>query len=243
MSETSTSSDLDRLAAELAREVRHASGARANADLVAAFDGMTRDVEAAAVDIERSATVMRGPSPLLFADDFPDAFRPRTEWVQAQIAKVRDTLEKDPMRVRQGSLWGETRRAFTTLREELNVAVDTAYTNLLDSFTADDRRVLETLPPSIAEAHNYSVAIDDFDRFATARPATPDDVTQAAAAGRRLQTLRERVEAEAVPPEFHEQWRLVRTAGLPLTELTDPFVKWLRERGLANSTVLTYRAQ
>jgi hypothetical protein len=58
-----------------------------------------------------------------------------------------------------------------------------------------------------------------------------------------MKTLREKVESDAVPEEFQDQWRQVRAAGLPLAEVTDAFVAWLRERGLASSTVLTYRAQ
>ena len=223
--------------------MRHAAGARTNADLVAAFHGMTRDVDTAAVEIERCAAVLRGPSPLVLPEHYPGELRARTEWVQAQIGKVRDTIEKDPMRVRQGALWRETQRAFNTLRTELLEVLDAAYSGLLDSFAADDRHVLETLPPGIAGERDYRIAIDDFERHAATRPTTPEDVKQAAAAGRRLQSLRETVEAEAVPDEFQDQWRQVRTTGLPLAEITDAFAAWLRERGLANSTVLTYSAQ
>jgi hypothetical protein len=243
MKEPALQSELDRLAAELAREVRHAAGARTNAELVAAFHGMTHDVDTAAIEIDQYAAVLRGPSPLVPPEHYPGELRARTEWVQAQIGKVRETLEKDPMRVRQGALWRETQKAFNTLRTELLEVLDAAYSGLVDSFAADDRHVLETLPPGIAGARDYRIAIDDFERYATTRPGTPDDVKQAAAAGRRLKSLRETVEADAVPQEFQDQWRQVRTTGLPLAELTDAFVGWLRERGLANSTVLTYRAQ
>jgi hypothetical protein len=243
MSESAPQSELDRLAAELAREVRHAAGARANAELVAAFHGMTQDVETAAIEIERSATVLRGPSSLVVPDGYPGGLQDRTQWVQAQIAKVRETLEKDPMRVRQGALWRETQKAFTTLRADLLEMLDAAYSNYLASFAADDRHLLETLPPGITGVRDYRRAIDDFERCAAGRPTTADDVRVAGAAGRRLKSLREKVEAEAVPEEFQDQWRQVRTTGLPLSELTDAFVTWLRERGLASSTVLAYRAR
>lgn len=243
MTTSAPQSELDRLAAELAREVRHAAAARANAELVAAFHGMTRDVETAATDIEQCAAVLRGPSPLVLPETYPRELQARTEWIQAQIAKVRETIEQDPMRVRQGPLWRETQRAFNTLRTELLEVLDAAYSSLLDSFAGDDRHVLETLPPGIAGVRDYRIAIDDFERCAAKRPTTTDDARAAAAAGRRLKSLREKVEAEAVPAEFQDQWRQVRTTGLPLADLTDPFVAWLRERGLAGSTVLTYRAR
>lgn len=240
---TAQQSELDRLAAELAREVRHAAGSRANAELVAAFHGMTRDVEVAAAEIEQCAAVLGGPSSLVLPETYPGELRARTEWVQAQISKVRETVEKDPMRVRQGALWRETQKAFNTLRTELLEVLDAAYSSLLDSFGGDDRHVLETLPPGISGERDYRIAIDDFERYATARPTTLEDVRQAVAAGRRLQSLREKVEAEAVPEEFQDQWRQVRTTGLPAAELTDAFMAWLRERGLATSTVLTYRSR
>jgi hypothetical protein len=102
--------------------------------------------------------------------------------------------------------------------------------------------VFETLPPGITGVRDYRVAIEDFERQRAQRPTTADDVREAAATGRRLKNLREKVEAEAVPEEFQHQWRQVRTVGLPLAELTDAFVAWLRERGLSHATVLTYRA-
>lgn len=236
-------SELDRLAAELAREVRHAAGARADAELVAAFHGMTREVESAVTEIDQCAAVLRGPSPLVLPESYPGQFQARTEWILAQIEKVRATVETDPMRVRQGTLWRETQRAFSTLRAELNELLDTAYSSLMDSFAGDDRHVLETLPPGITGVRDYRMAIEDFERHMGRRPTTADDVRDAAATGRRLKSLREKVEAEAVPEQFQDQWRQVRTVGLPLAELTDAFVAWLRERGLSHSTVLTYRTR
>src|SRR4051812_42021626 len=149
MTEPSNQSELDRLAAELAREVRHAAGARANAELVAAFHGMTRDVDTAAAEIAQCAAVLRGPSPLVVPESYPNELRARTEWILGQIGKVRATIEADPMRVRQGTLWRETQKAFNTLRTELLEVLDSAYSNLMDSFAGDDRHVLETLPPGI----------------------------------------------------------------------------------------------
>ena len=86
----------------------------------------------------------------------------------------------------------------------------------------------------------YRDAIDEFERLTQVRPTTPEEVTQAAAVGRRMQRHREEVEAQAVPAEFSEQWRLLRTTGLPLAEMTDAFSAWLRERGFASSAVVTF---
>lgn len=243
MSVPATESDLDRLASDLAREVRDAAVARSNAELVAAFHGMTREVENAAAEIEQCTAILRGRSPLVLPESYPGELQSRTEWILGQIEKVRGTIEKDPMRVRQGTLWRETQRAFNTLRSELIEVLKAAYDALIESFAADDCHVLETLPPGISGARDYRVAIEEFERHAARRPTTADEVREAAAAGRRMKGLREKVEADAVPEEFQDQWRQVRSQGLPLVELTDAFVAWLRERGLANSTVLTYRAR
>jgi len=240
---TPVQSELDRLAAELAREVRHSAGARANAELVAAFHGMTRELESAVAEIDQCAAVLRGPSPLVLPESYPQQFQTRTEWILAQIDKVRATVETDPMRVRQGTLWRETQRAFNTLRSELIELLDAAYSGLMESFVGDDRHVLESLPPGITGVRDYRMAIEDFERLIGKRPTTADEVRQASATGSRLKGLRDKVEAEAVPEEFQDQWRQVRTVGLPLAELTDAFVAWLRERGLSESTVLTYRTR
>jgi hypothetical protein len=123
---------------------------------------MTRDVDTAAAEIEQCAAVLRGPSPLVVPESYPEDLRARTEWIRGQIGKVRATVEADPMRVRQGTLWRETQRAFNTLRTELLEVLDSAYSSLMDSFVGDDRHVLETLPPDIAGVRDYGVAIDDF---------------------------------------------------------------------------------
>jgi hypothetical protein len=204
---------------------------------------MTRDVDSAAADIEQLAATLRGPSPLVLPESYPEEFRPRTEWILGQIDKVRSTIEADPMRVRQGTLWRETQRAYGTLRTELEQLLEHTYRSLLESYAADDRHVLDTLPPGIAGTRDYRIAIEDFEQYAARRPTSTEDVRAAAAAGRRLKSLREKVEAEAVPEEFQDQWRQVRLTGLPLLEVTDSFAAWLTERGLASYVVLTYRTR
>jgi hypothetical protein len=234
---------LDELSADLARAVRHAAGARAAAAVAAAFEGLTRDVNAVACQIEEHVAVLRRPSPLPFSPELGRELGERSAWLFAQIKKVREVAESsDPMRVRQGALWRETLRAATTLRNDLADGVDQAYKDLLDPFRGRDREILETLPQGVSGSEEYRATIDDFERAGATRPTKPEDVTNAVAIGRRLQRLREQTESTAVPPEFQDQWRLVRTTGLPLTALTESFAEWLGEQGLASATLLTVHA-
>lgn len=236
-------SRLDELAEELHREVRHAAGARADAEVAAAFDGMTNALNTVAGQLESYGAVVAGRSPLKFPPTFVQSLGERKAWVDAQVKKVRDVIAEDPMKVRQGKLWSETHRAATTMRNDLAEAIDEAYRQVLEPFRGDDRDILETLPPSTPGVAEYRDAIHTFNRFAEARPTSPEDVTMAVAAGRRMQRHREEVEAQAVPAEFADQWRLLRTTGLPLTEMTDGFSSWLRERGFASLTVVTFGAR
>lgn len=233
-------SSLDELAETLLREVRSAAGARAGAEVAAAFDGMTKELNGLAEQLESYGSVVSGRSPLAFSASFSDTLSERRSWVDAQVEKVRGVLADDPMKVKQGKLWAETQRAAKTLRDDLADAIDEAYAEVLTPFQGDDRRILETLPPGTPGVAAYRDAIDEFERVAEVRPTTPDEVTQAAAVGRRMQRQREEVEAQAVPAEFAEQWRLLRTTGLPLTEMTDAFSDWLRERGFASSAVVHF---
>lgn len=237
------SSRLDELADALHREVRHAAGARADADVAAAFDGMTKELNTVASQLESYGAVASGPSPLKFPPTFAQSLGERKTWVDAQVKKVRHVIAEDPMKVRQGKLWSETQRAASTMRNDLAEAIDEAYNQLLEPFRGDDRDILETLPPRTPGVAEYRDAIDEFDRLAEVRPTSTEEVTAAAAAGRRMQRHREEVEAKAVPAEFADQWRLLRTSGLPLTEMTDGFSSWLREQGFASSTVVTFGAR
>lgn len=233
-------SRLDELAEGLLREVRSAAGARAGAEVAAAFDGMTRELNSLAEQLESYGAVVSGRSPLTFTATFSDTLSERKAWVDAQLEKIRVVLADDPMKVKQGKLWAEMQRAAKTLRDDLAVAIDEAYVEVLMPFRGDDRRILETLPPRTPGVAAYRKAIEEFERLAEVRPSTPEEVTQAAALGRRMQRQREEVEAQAVPTEFSEQWRLLRTTGLPLTDMTDAFSAWLRERGLAGSAVVSF---
>jgi hypothetical protein len=233
-------SRLDELSEALLREVRSAAGARAGAEVAAAFDGMTKELNNLAEQLESYGAVVSGRTPLAFATTFGDTLSERRAWVDAQLEKVRVHLADDPMKVKQGKLWAETQRAVNTLRDDLAVAIDEAYVEVLAPFQGDDRRILETLPPGTPGVAAYRDAIEEFERLAEVRPSTPEEVTRATAVGRRMQRQREEVEAQAVPAEFSEQWRLLRTTGLPLTEMTDAFSAWLRERGFANSAVVTF---
>jgi hypothetical protein len=237
------SSTLDQLSDALLREVRKAAGDRAGAEVAAAFDGMTKELNAVAEQLERYGAVVAGPSPLTFPAVFSDALTERKAWVERQIAKVRAGIADDPMKIRQGKLWADTQRAAKTVRDDVAAAIDAAYAEVLEPFRGDDRGILETLPPRTPGIDDYRDAIEAFEQLEGVRPSTPQEVTKAAAAGRTLQRQRETIEAQAVPPEFVEQWRLLRTTGLPLVEMTDAFSAWLRERGFAGSAFVRFGAR
>jgi hypothetical protein len=237
-----TESELDRLASELALEVRDAAAARTNSELVSMLDAMTKEVDATATAIQQTAAVLRGPSPLTLPPSYADDIRGRNDWVAGQVAKVRAAVESDPMRVRQGKLWSDTQKAFNTLRAEVVAVLSTAYGELLDSYASDDRQVLETLPPGVTGARDYSAVIGEFEQHRSQTPQTLDSIRAAVAVARRLKDLRERVESESVPEQFQDEWRQIRTTGLPLTKVTDEFMVWLRDPDLAKAIVLTYGA-
>ena len=242
MTDLSSSPVLDDLTANLAAAVREASAARAGAALVAQYDTMRRQVEGAAEEIGLCMAALADPEVLQLPDDLQAALEERVAWLNAQIDKTREAVAQDPERVRQGSLWRDTRRAMDTLREELAAATRKAYESLLDEYAGDDQRLLGTLPPETPGARDYRVAIDRFEAVRDEMPASVEDVRRAIAVGRRIQELRERVEADAVPQEFQHHWRLVRGQGLPLAAFTDEFREWLTERGLAQHTVLRYQS-
>ena len=54
-------SRLDELAEALLREVRYAAGARADAEVAAAFDGMTKELNSLAEQLESYGAVVSGP--------------------------------------------------------------------------------------------------------------------------------------------------------------------------------------
>lgn len=234
-------STLDLLAAELVTKVRRAATAQADTALAAQFDGMRLEVDAASTEIAEYAAVSTSPH-LRVSAEHRQSLESRTAWVEAQIARVRTILAEDPRAVRQGKVWRETKQAIEALRKDLVLARDAGYAALLEEFVAGDRQLLETVPPGIAGLREYRAAVETFESTADRRPRSIDDVAQAAAAGRRLRDLRERVERDAVPSEFQDEWRVLRAGGLSLTALTDDFRAWLDSHGLSQAIVLTYRA-
>jgi hypothetical protein len=232
---------LDQLASELSTTVRRASAAREEAGLVAQFDGMRADVEAAIQPIRDGLSVLEAPE-LQVSDDAMAQVRSRREWVQAQLAKVRTALEKDPTSIRRGELWRETKKAIEALRGDLrNVQAD-AYNAMLTQYAERDGELLDSLPPGTTGLVEYRSALGAYERAVERLPTTPTEVAAADAAGRRLREIRERVEAAAVPADLRDQWRALRGSGLPLRELTPEFKEWLSGQGLDASALVVYRS-
>lgn len=241
MSDHAHPATLDRLAAELVAKVRRASAAQTGAALAAQFDGMRRHVDTASTEIAECAEVVTKSPLLRIAKEQRETLESRRSWVESQIARVRSVLEEDPGAVRQGAVWRETKQAIEALRDELVLARASGYAALLEEFVAADRQLLQSVPPATAALREYRTAIDALELIADRPPRSIDDVAKAAAAGRRLRELRERVERDAVPGEFQEEWRALRANGLPLAALSDEFRAWLDSHGITKSIVLTYR--
>ena len=235
-----TSPVLDTLATQLEQRVRHAAAARTGAALAAQFDGMRGDLESASSEIDECMTVLFDSRLLQLPSEGAD-FEQRKAWVAEQLRAIRKKLDENPASVRQGDLWRNTKRAIETLRNELLEAREQAYAAFLDEFAAGDRELLQSLPPGVSGAEDYRQAIEEFERVRERLPGKVDDVARAAAAGRRLEKCRHRVESEAVPAAFKDDWRALRGEGLPLTALNEELLAWLKEHELARSVVLQYR--
>src|SRR3954451_17699891 len=83
----SSSGTLDALAAELVQEVERAAAARAQAGLVAEFDGMRTDVEAVIAPISEAAAVFDSSHLALTAEQKAEVLE-RQRWLAAQLEKV-----------------------------------------------------------------------------------------------------------------------------------------------------------
>ena len=237
-----TSGALDALAAELVQEVERATAARAQAGLVAEFDGMRTDVETLIVPISEAAVVFESSHLALTAEQKAE-FSARQQWLAAQIEKVNAALEKQPEKIRRGEIWKEMKRAMEALRASLESARAANYEALLAGYADGDHDLLDSLPSGTPGVTEYRTALNAVERVRERAPQTPQDVATAEAAARRLKEIRERVEAAAVPSEFRAQWRSLRGAGIPLAALTPAFRQWLEEHGVAENVMVVYRGQ
>lgn len=231
---------LDQLADDLQMSVRRATAARAEAGMVAQFDGMRADVEGAIQPIREGLSVLEAPE-LHVSPEITSQLKARREWLQAQLDKVGTALEKDPSSIRRGELWRETKKAIQTLRTDLLNVRSAAFSAMLAPYSERDQELMESLPPGTTGLTEYRSALSAYETALERLPTTAAEVAVADAAGRRLREIRERVEAAAVPAEFREQWRALRGAGLGLTDLTPEFSDWLAEPGLDVNVVLVYR--
>jgi hypothetical protein len=238
----SSNATLDSLAAELVREVDRATAARAQAGLVAEFDGMRTDVEAEIAPISEAAVVFDSSHIALTAEQRAELSE-RQQWLAAQLDKVRSALDKQPEKIRRGDVWKETKRALQALRASLEGARVTNYEDLLAQFADGDHDLLDSLPAGTPGVNEYRVALNAFERVRERLPQTAQDVAIAEAAAGRLKEIRERVEADAVPDAFRSQWRALRGAGIPLASLTPDFRVWLEEHGVAENVMVVYRSQ
>ncbi len=237
-----SSGALDALAAGLVQEVERAAAARAQAGLVAEFDGMRADVEAVIAPISDAAVVFDSSHLALTAEQEADVSE-KQRWLAAQLEKVHAALDKQPEKIRRGDIWKDTKRAVEALRASLESARATNYEALLGSFADGDHDLLDSLPSGTPGVNDYRIALNAFERVRERAPQTPQDAVTAEAAARRLKEIRERVEADAVPSAFRAQWRALRGAGIPLAALTPEFRQWLEEHGVAENVMVVYRGQ
>ena len=121
--------------------------------------------------------------------------------------------------------------------------IGACYGALVTSFQGDDERLLESLPPNALGAAEYRTAIRGLHALGERTPRSLNDVTEMAAAGRRLQRMRDKVGAEAVPEELQAQWLALHRDGLPLADMSPKFTAWLDERGLSRRVVAVYRTR
>ena len=231
---------LDELTSGLQASVRRAVAGRTQAGLFAEFDTMRDELETAVGPIGEALAVL-GATEMPVGAETRALLDSRRAGLVEQLAKVRETLTHDPAKVRQGTLWRTTRQAIAALRSEALAARDVAFQALLAPFADGDRELADSLPPGTEGLAAYRAALLAFEELAERPPRTAADVAHAAGAGRRLKSLRERVEAGAVPEAFRDYWRELRGAGMPITRLTPEFRAWLDERGLAGNIVVRYR--
>lgn len=231
---------LDQLADEVRASVRRATAARAEAGLIAQFDGMRADVEAAIEYIREGVSVLEAPE-LGVSTAAKSQVQARREWLAAQLQKIQAALEKDPNSIRRGALWRDTKKAMEKLREDLsNVRFD-AYNAMLARYAEGDSELLDSLPPGTTGLDEYRRALSAYEKARDRMPGTVEEVAGADNAGRRLQEIREEVEAAAVPDALRDQWRDLRASGLALAEMTEEFRDWLATQGLDTNVVLVYR--
>jgi hypothetical protein len=234
---------LDVLARDLQEAVERAARARQNAALIAQFETMQREISDHTARIGTVLPIVLDSPHFALTIDRRTELDDRRQAVRRQMRQVRDVLARDPLQVRQGSLWRDAKSSAAALANELEAALADAYRELLATFDGDDERLLDSLPPGTPGAAEYRTAIRDFETISERAPESLADVTRAVAAGRRLTALRDKLDAESIPAQFQTQWRALRGQGLQLDDITPEFSTWLRERGLARSVVAVYRAR
>src|SRR3954451_308072 len=109
---------LDDLDTPLRGGVRRAVAGRQQADLVAQFDGMRRDVEDALEPIEEALAVLAAPE-LSLDEETAVQLASRREAVREQLVKLQEALVEDPGAIRQGNVWRVTRAAVVGLKTQV----------------------------------------------------------------------------------------------------------------------------
>jgi hypothetical protein len=231
---------LDDLVSELSASVRLAVVGRKQAGLVAEFEGMRSDLENAAGPIGEVLVVLEVPD-LALDEETVERLAARREVVRRRFEQVREALADEPAAIRRGTLWRDTRQAVIGLRGDAVAARAEAYRTLLEPYSDGDRDLANSLPPNTKDLDEFRKVLNQYEATVERIPRSANEVAQAAATGRKLKEIRERVEAGAVPEAFRVQWRDLRGPGLPVRRLTPEFRAWLDERGLAANVLLHYR--
>jgi hypothetical protein len=161
------------------------------------------------------------------------------QWISAQavaslqkrIEAVRKRLSETRGDPRKGNLWANCDADAKALAKTVGSQAESAWRRFLDKQSTDTTNfsTFRRVPACGSVLKRVDEANATLKARTLSLPTTRKEITEANATGEHAKELIGKLKLDGVPREIQTLLKNAATGGVPLTELTDDMLKWLRE--------------
>jgi hypothetical protein len=236
MSDTTPPKTLVSRSLELSNSIRHIANRATDEELVRQMERIQELLKrhvATIVDLHKSFSVMQEANVAKATPVAASAVKP----LQDRISKLRKVLISNRSQIANGNVWAECNTHSEARAKELGHQLQTQW----NDFVIEHTPGIETFRPfaKLPSCKNTFEALLKLDLEAksdqTRLPSDDTEIQVVRTRGKRMQELIGGLGLEGEPPVMQEFLKRCANDGVPLNELSDEILDWLKSKRFATS--------
>lgn len=215
---------------ELRKEIDRYSNRESDAQIVQNLSGIAETVASHAAQAQGLATSVR----VIAAEGLLEGqwiSAPAVASLQKRIEAVRKRLSETRGDPRKGNLWANCDADAKALAKTVSSNAESAWRRFLDKQSTDTTSfsTFRRVPACASVLKKVDEANASLKARTLSLPTTRKEITEATATGEHAKELIGKLKLGGVPQEVQTLLKNAATGGVPLTDLTDEVLKWLRD--------------